>query len=610
MSEDTPKISAGGAAVHVVEPSPSKGPSPTNVAALDTNQNRSILKSKVKLDVGGFKFTTSRATLCRFPGTFLEVMFSGRHDYPTEIDEEDGSYFIDRDGRHFHHVLNFMRVGSVISLPDGDTARDELSVEADFYGLEGLVRAIRQPQVDIASHLTPEMAKIREEEDKLRKAFAAREAKGYTAHHSLISLFADPKDRSISDVDCIPPIKYQVPEIKETDVLCMTFRDNYTVLKQGYDRATCKSLDEFKTEFNKQHANILNRLDDVLRSENIIIAGGSVLRSLTSGKNTRTKEWWDGDGDVDLFIYGVDPEGANTIARRVYDALAVDNECWGIMRSGGVINFHQQVDSCIVQKVQVVLRIYDSPVEILFGFDVDCCCCAFDGKDVWLTKRCLMALKTGINVLNPIHAWPSKASYELRLAKYARRGFSVLIPGLDESRVDFSGVLPGEVGGLKGLARLLKVSQEIESAASCLRRKGRYWRPPTGYESTFQNANLVPALKKEVFGCREPAEFLTSGCGWYEECGVDVIVPSSMCGDDNRPSGIMWYDHYCHFPFSDEQTRNLAWNEILYYEDAPEALPRRLVDAWDTGKRSREYLNGEMDSFDLNSIYYSEAYRK
>ena len=150
---DTPKISAGGA-VHVVEPSPNKGPSPTNVAALNIDQSRPILKGKVKLDVGGFKFTTSRATLCRFPGTFLEVMFSGRHDYPTEIDEEDGSYFIDRDGRHFHHVLNFMRVGSVISLPDGDTARDELSVEADFYGLEGLIRAIRQPQVDIASHLT------------------------------------------------------------------------------------------------------------------------------------------------------------------------------------------------------------------------------------------------------------------------------------------------------------------------------------------------------------------------------------------------------------------------------------------------------------------------
>ena len=72
----------------------------------------------------------------------------------------------------------------------------------------------------------------------------------------------------------------------------------------------------------------------------------------------------------------------------------------------------------------------------------------------------------------------------------------------------------------------------------------------------------------------------------------------------------MWYDWLCSFPYSDGEIRNEAWNEILDYENAPEALPRRLLDAWDTGKRSREYLNGEMDSFDLNSIYYSEAYRK
>ena len=607
MSEDAPKISAGGA-VHVVEPSPSKGPSPTNVAALDTNQSRQIVKGKVKLDVGGFKFTTSRATLCRFPGMFLEVMFSGRHDYPTEIDEEDGSYFIDRDGRHFHHVLNFLRIGSVVSLPDSDGARDELAAEADFYGLEGLASAIRQPQVDIASHLTPEMAQIREEEDRLRRAFAKRQAGIFDSHHGLISLFADPRGRS-SDVDCNPPIKYQVPEIAETDVLCMTLRDNDVVLKKGQDLATCKSLDDFKTEFNKQHANILNRLDDVLRSENIIIAGGSVLHALTSGKKVRNRDWWRyDDSDIDLFIYGTDSEGANTIARRVYDALAVNNERWGIMRSAGVINFHQEIDQCIHQKIQVVLRIYDSPTEILFGFDVDCCCCAFDGRDVWLTKRCLLALKTGINVVNPIHAWPSKASYELRLAKYAKRGFSVLIPGLDMSRVDHGRILPAEMGKLKGLARLLKVSQEMESAAATLTPDSCY-RPPSTYSSYPRKVNLVPALKKEAFTCREPAEFLASGCGWYDELGFDVIVPGVMCATDS-PCGFLWYDCMCRFPFSSEDIRNEAWNEILDCEDAPGKLPCQLLNAWDTGKRSREYLNGEMESFDLNSIYYSEAYRK
>jgi len=575
-------------------------------------------RGKIKLDVGGFKFTTSRATVCRFPGTFLEVMFSGRHDYPTEIDEEDGSYFIDRDGRHFHHVLNFLRIGCVVSLPDDDTARDELAAEADFYGLEGLVRAIRQPQVDIASHLSPEMSKIRDEEDKIRRAFVTTETRGFGALHGLISLFADPKHGSLlADLDCAAPIKYREPVIKDTDVLCMNLRDNGAALAEGHDLVTCESLNSFRSEFNKTHANILSRLEnvlngDVLRDGNIIIAGGSVLRAVTSAKNVRNKQWWDGNGDIDLFIYGTDPEGANAIARQVYDALAINNERWGIMRSAGVINFHQQVEERIVQKVQVVLRIYDSPTEILFGFDVDCCCCAFDGRDVWLTKRCLSALRTGINVVNPIHAWPSKAPYELRLAKYAKRGFSVLIPGLDNSRVDFNRIFPAELGSLKGLARLLKVNQEIKSAAAILRPdpRGIDWVPPTRYAPSIEEARCIPALRKESFSCREPAEFLTSGCGWYDGLGVDVIFPSIMCFEDRPPTGNFWHDYSHEFPVSNERTRNEAWSEILDYENAPGSLSRYLLDAWDTDKRSREYLNAEMDSFDLNNVYYSHAYRE
>ncbi len=67
-------------------------------------------KQKVKLDVGGHRFSTSRATLLGVPGSFLAAMFSG--DHPLEKDEDDGSYFVDRDGRHFHHILNYLvRVG-------------------------------------------------------------------------------------------------------------------------------------------------------------------------------------------------------------------------------------------------------------------------------------------------------------------------------------------------------------------------------------------------------------------------------------------------------------------------------------------------------------------
>ena len=93
------------------------------------------------LNVGGHLFTTATATLKRFPDTMLGAMFSGRHALRPD---ENGAYCIDRDGRHFHEILNFLR-GSTASTQQqivqrlSPTALGELKVEADFYGLKDLM---------------------------------------------------------------------------------------------------------------------------------------------------------------------------------------------------------------------------------------------------------------------------------------------------------------------------------------------------------------------------------------------------------------------------------------------------------------------------------------
>ena len=95
--------------------------------------------------------------------------------------------------------------------------------------------------------------------------------------------------------------------------------------------------------------------------------------------------------------------------------------------------------------------------------------------------------------------------------------------------------------------------------------------------------------------------------GWFDSPydNVDnVVVPSVFDGGDNSCFNWVTGD----FPPSSD-TREEAWPEILDAgEDGPTQVPRRLVDSWDTGKRSREYLNGEMDKFDLDNLYYSQAY--
>ena len=71
-----------------------------------------IQDSCIKLNIGGHLYITSTLTLTRDPQSMLATMFSGRHSVKKE---EDGSYFIDRDGTHFRYILNYLR-GNVISV--------------------------------------------------------------------------------------------------------------------------------------------------------------------------------------------------------------------------------------------------------------------------------------------------------------------------------------------------------------------------------------------------------------------------------------------------------------------------------------------------------------
>jgi hypothetical protein len=87
---------------------------------------------EIKLDIGGHCFTTTLTTLTRFPDTMTGAMFSGRHNL---MKNDAGAYFIDRDGRNFHHILNFLRSPETYKMTTDSDLNEELTIEADFYGL-------------------------------------------------------------------------------------------------------------------------------------------------------------------------------------------------------------------------------------------------------------------------------------------------------------------------------------------------------------------------------------------------------------------------------------------------------------------------------------------
>ena len=95
--------------------------------------------STAKLNVGGHHFTTSLQTLTKDPNSMLAAMFSGMFEMKAN---EDGAFFIDRDGTHFRFILNYLRNGELI-LPDGATFLKELEAEAKFYQIQGILDELK-----------------------------------------------------------------------------------------------------------------------------------------------------------------------------------------------------------------------------------------------------------------------------------------------------------------------------------------------------------------------------------------------------------------------------------------------------------------------------------
>ena len=111
--------------------------------------------SVIELNVGGTYLTTRLRTLTQYKDSMLEVMFSGRHH--VEQDSK-GRYLIDRDGKLFHHILNYLRHDN---MPPPDMAVDVLK-EAQYYQLTDLENWCRRQR----SVISNEIVKIAEDKEQ------------------------------------------------------------------------------------------------------------------------------------------------------------------------------------------------------------------------------------------------------------------------------------------------------------------------------------------------------------------------------------------------------------------------------------------------------------
>jgi len=83
-------------------------------------------------------------------------------------------------------------------------------------------------------------------------------------------------------------------------------------------------------------------------------------------------------------------------------------------------------------KLQIIFRLYNGISEILHGFDLGPSAVAFTGEEVYLTSLGKFCYENGIIIVDTTRR---STTYESRLKKYMQRGFSIVLPNLDISKL-------------------------------------------------------------------------------------------------------------------------------------------------------------------------------
>ncbi|KAG9049851.1 hypothetical protein FS837_008901 [Tulasnella sp. UAMH 9824] len=308
------------------------------------------------------------------------------------------------------------------------------------------------PGVDLGPAITPSL----QDEAELRRLFATDRdnARLKDPYVGLVDVFGENTDR-----------------IKKTHA--RTINDDGDLLKHHImplgdevrrkdgELSMAPSMEDFKLRWSIFSEGALSQLANW---NNVVAAGGSVLACLAplpdqvvkQGSKRAIRKYYHSvaypASDVDLFLYGLTPEQARIAEEKcveIYNAVR-DAVPWEVcaVRTKNAVSIHCQYP---YRPVQIVLRIYQSPAEILAGFDVDAACVAFDGTRVLAAPRAILALMTQCNRVAMDRRSPS---YEVRLAKYATRGFEIHVPDLRREDFDPT-IFERALTRVAGLARLL-----------------------------------------------------------------------------------------------------------------------------------------------------------
>ncbi len=191
---------------------------------------------------------------------------------------------------------------------------------------------------------------------------------------------------------------------------------------------------------------------------NVVVAGGYALRMIGNSANQFLIH---GQSDIDFFLYGLTPEQGLLKLREMveyFKRLYTEDEEGPYGEDRIIIRTDRSLTFIIpgLPAIQIILRLYSHPVEVLLGFDLPCVRVMYDGQNVWMTGSARNSIVNRYNLLTGYQPFRT-GTYESRALKYVRRGYDIRVINFQPARIDPTILQgpPSKIFELEGLARLL-----------------------------------------------------------------------------------------------------------------------------------------------------------
>ena len=207
----------------------------------------------------------------------------------------------------------------------------------------------------------------------------------------------------------------------------------------------CANSQSYCRRFHRLTGGILKGLD----WSNVFLAGGMALTTLVHTEKSNDISPYIQESDLDIFLYGLDAEHANQKVEEIYNVwknnLPASNQNIMVVKNFKTINLIPDYPN---RRIQVVLKLFKSPLKVFLGFDLDACAIGFDGTRALMLPRCARAIETGYNVFTTDFIWGHylkgrNASREARVFKYADRGFGLrILPTYIKSLEECHAIIP------------------------------------------------------------------------------------------------------------------------------------------------------------------------